>query len=302
MSRAVANLLLLLTAFIWGSAFVAQATAMEKIGPVLFTALRFLLAALVVLPFALHEGRGRLYPPGAGRLIGGGWLQPVAVLAAVFLAGQITQQFGVMLTTVTNAGFLTALYVILVPIFGIYLYGTWPNPTVWPAAGVALLGTWLLSGGLDGMRAGDFWIMLSAVFWALQVVLLGPLVAETGRPFFLVFTQAAVGGAAALVAAFLTEPIVLDQILAAWPELLFAGALSGGLAFSLQAIGQRHTGAADAAVVFSSEAVFAALAAAVLLGERLQPAGWIGCALILAAVVSVQLAPLVALRLRRRPA
>ena len=300
MSRAAANSLLLLTAAIWGCAFVAQATAMAKMGPILFTGLRFLIAALVVLPFAIAEGGGRLLPGRGHSAAGEGrsrsWLGPMAILSSVFLLGQLTQQFGIMGTSVTNAGFLTALYVILVPIFGIALFRHWPHPVVWPAVLVALAGTWLLGGGLDGLRPGDLWVMLSAVFWALQVVVLGQVVRHTGRPLFAVFAQSLSGGLIATVIALAIEPAAWQGVLAAAPELAVAGALSGGLALSLQAIGQRYTGAADAAVIFSAEAVFAALAAAVLLGERLSAAGWLGCGLILAGILAVQLAPLFRLR------
>ena len=307
MSRSAANCLLLLTAFIWGCAFVAQATAMEKMGPVLFTGLRFLIAAAVVLPFAIREGGGRLLPKAAGagapERRRPAWLGPMAMLSAVFLLAQLTQQIGIMTTSVTNAGFLTALYVILVPIFGIALFRQWPHRVVWPAALVALGGTWLLSGGLGELRAGDLWVMLSAMFWALQVVMVGRIVSATGRPFFAVFAQSLAGGIAATLLALAVEPASLAGIVSAWPELAVAGALSGGLAFSLQAIAQRHTGAADAAVVFSSEAVFAAFAAALLLGERLSLTGWLGCGLILAAVLAVQLLPVLTIRGRRgRPA
>ena len=294
MSRAAANAILLLTAVIWGGAFVAQATAMAKLGPILFTGLRFLIAAAVVLPFAMAEGNGRLVPEAALRERGfGPWRRSMAALCTVFLLGQLTQQFGIMGTTVTNAGFFTALYVILVPVLGIALFRQWPHATVWPAALVALAGTWLLGGGVEGLRDGDLMVLVSAVFWALQVVFLGRIVQAGGRPLFAVFAQSLTGGVAALILAIVIEPAPAPWagIVAAWPELLVAGALSGGLAFSLQAIGQRYTGAADAAVIFSSEAIFAAIAAGLLLGERLAPSGWLGCLLILTGVLAVQLVP-----------
>lgn len=298
MSRLAANSILLLTALLWGCAFVAQSTAMAKLGPIAFTALRFLIAAATVLPFAILEGRGGLLPrpdPGS-RPRHAAWIAPAIWLAIVFLLGQLTQQFGMLATTVTNAGFLTALYVILVPIFGIVLFRQWPHAVVWPAALVALGGTWLLGGGFDGLRSGDFLVMASAVFWALQVVLIGRVIDLTGRPLFAVFAQSAIGGAAALLLAVTLEPISLSAATAAIPELFVTGVLSGGLAFSLQAIGQRYTSAADAAVVFSAEAVFAALAAAVMLGERLSLMGVVGCALILGAILAVQLVPLLSRR------
>jgi drug/metabolite transporter (DMT)-like permease len=313
MSRSAANSILLLTALIWGFGFVAQATALEKMGPVLFTALRFFVAGLVVLPFAIWEGGGKLLPRldrrgsgapfgrkhGSTEWGGGHWAAPVALLSGIFLLGQVTQQVGMLTTSVTNTGFLTALYVILVPIFGIGLFRQWPNPVVWPAAGVALGGTWLLGGGLDGLRAGDYWVMASAIFWALHVVLIGRVATRTGRPLFLVAAQSFVAGSVALIMALALEPVELAAIWNTVPELIVAGALSGGLGFSMQAIGQRYTKAADAAVIFSAEAVFAAAAAALLLGERLEPSGWLGCALILTAVVTVQIVPLVLGRQRR---
>jgi drug/metabolite transporter (DMT)-like permease len=172
------------------------------------------------------------------------------------------------------------------------LFGEWPHRIVWPAALVALAGTWLLGGGLDGLRPGDLLVILSAVFWALQVVILDQVIHRTGRPLFAVFAQSLIGGLAAMLLALALEPVRWAAIAAAAPELLFAGALSGGLAFSLQAIGQRYTGGADAAVVFSSESVFAAIAAAIVLRERLSAEGVLGCCLILAAVISVQVVPL----------
>src|SRR4051794_6172908 len=293
MSRLVANLLLLLTAAIWGSAFIAQSTAMRDVGPILFTGLRFLVAAVAVLPFALVEGRRPADKLGRAPIS----VRWMGALTLVFMLGQLTQQIGIKSTTVTNAGFLTSLYVVLVPIFGVLLFRQRQEPLVWPAALVALAGTWLLSGGLDGLRPGDLWVMLSTVFWALQVLLVGKVAGSSGRPVLATFIQSIGGGIAATALALLLEPASLPAIGAAAPELLYAGAVSGGLAFSLQAVAQRHTGAADAAVVFSSEAVFAAIAAALLLGERLSASGWAGSALILAAVVLVQLVP----ALRPRP-
>jgi drug/metabolite transporter (DMT)-like permease len=300
MSRSAANSILLLTALIWGCGFVAQATAMEKMGPVLFTALRFLVAAVAVLPFAWLEGGGRLLPARApASAADTPWLKPVALLSGIFLMGQLTQQIGMLTTTVTNTGFLTALYVILVPIFGIVLFRQWPSPIVWPAALVALTGTWLLGGGVEGVSRGDLLVMASAVFWGLHVVLIGRAVHQTGRPLFLVCAQSFAAGLLTLGLAFAVEPVRAAAIWRAVPELFVAGALSGGLAFSLQAIGQRYTKAADAAVIFSAEAVFAAIAAAIMLGERLTPTGWLGSALILSAVLAVQLVPLLVSGARR---
>lgn len=129
------------------------------------------------------------------------------------------------------------------------------------------------------------------MFWAFQVFLIGRYAAGTGRPVALAVTQFAVCFAIASLLAALFEPFPLDGVIAALPEILFAGIVSGGIAFTLQVIGQRWTTAPQAAIFLSTEAVFAALFAAIILGERLPAAGVAGCALILAAILVVELAP-----------
>lgn len=298
MSRLAANSLLLLAALIWGSAFVGQTTAMEHLGPLAFTGIRFLLAALVVLPFALIEGRrARALALPAGRL-SPGQVARFTLLGAVFFIGITLQQYGLLSTTVTNAGFLTAVYVVLTPVIGLLAFAERPHAVVWPASATTLAGIWLLGGGALGtLGTGDLLMLVSAVFWALQVCLIGRFAADSGRPFALSAWQFAVVGVAGLVAGLALEEIPLAAVVAAWPELLYTGIVSGGLGFTLQALGQRWTRSADAAILLSSEALFAALFGALLLGERLTPLGLAGCVLILAGILAVQLVPM--LRLRR---
>jgi drug/metabolite transporter (DMT)-like permease len=298
MSRLLANTLLLLAALIWGSAFVAQSTAMEHLGPLTFTGIRFLIAALAVLPFAIGEGRrapeSRLSAGTALRFTG---------LGLVFFLGITLQQVGLVTTTVTNAGFLTGIYVVMTPILALVIFRERPHAVVWPASLVTLGGIWLLGGGnLTALGTGDLLMILCAVFWALHVSLIGGLAATSRRPLALSSWQFAVVGVVALVPGLLLEPVSLDAIRAAAPELLYTSLVSGGLAFTLQAIGQRWTRAADAAILLSSEALFAALFGALLLGERLNPAGLVGCALIFLAIVAVQVVPMISWnRFRLRP-
>jgi drug/metabolite transporter (DMT)-like permease len=175
-----------------------------------------------------------------------------------------------------------------------------PHPVIWPGALLALAGIFLLSGGkVDALAPGDWLNILCAVFWAFQVFLIGRYAAATGRPVTLAVTQFAVCFVVAGALALLFEPFPLAGILAAMPEILFAGIVSGGIAFTLQVIGQRWTTAPQAAIFLSTEAVFAALFAALILGERLPPSGAAGCALILAAILVVELMPAL---LRRRAA
>lgn len=285
MTRLRADLLLLVTALIWGAAFIGQSTAMAHVGPFFFTAMRFLLAALAVLPFALMESRSEapLLRPH---------LWPIAAVGVVFFIASATQQAGLLATTVTNAGFLTALYVVLVPAVAFVALRQRLPVIVWPAAALSLSGTWALGGGLEGLTWGDGIMVVSALFWAFQVILIGALASRTGRPVTVAAIQFAITSALGFLLAFIVETPTLDGLASVWRELAFTGLLSGGLGFTLQAVAQRHTPSADAAIIMSAEALFAALFGALLLGERLAPVGWIGCACILAAVLMVQLAPI----------
>ena len=286
MSRMTANLLLLISALIWGAAFVAQSTAMEHLGPFSFTGVRFGLSALVVLPFAWREW-SRVQPrPDAN-------VKALIVLTAVaFFLGSILQQIALKSTSVTNAGFLTGLYVVMAPFFTWMILRSLPHAIVWPASILSLAGTYLLGEGAAGaLSFGDYLVIASAVFWALQIIFLGLAAIRTGTPVSIAFMQFMITAILSLVAAAILETISWEAITGAWLELLYAGIVSGGIGFTLQAIGQRHTPPADAAVILSAESLFAALAGGILLGERLELSGWIGCTLILTAVIAVQIVP-----------
>jgi drug/metabolite transporter (DMT)-like permease len=290
-TRTLANLTLLLAAFIWGTAFVAQSTAMREIGPFLFTGLRFLLAAVAILPFALRERRKN------GSLDRAGWAL-AALTGLTFFLGGILQQIGLLYTSVTNAGFLTGIYVVIVPFVARAIFKSLPHRIVWPAAAISFAGTLLLGGGgIAPLGLGDALMVVAAVFWALQVALLSYAAARTGQPVTLAAVQFTIGGVLGMAIAPFVEPIAVERIAAAGIEILYAGLLSGGIAYTLQAIGQRWTPPGDAAVILSSEALFAAVAGAVILGDRLTPVSWSGAGLIMGAILLVQLAPLM-----RRPA
>jgi drug/metabolite transporter (DMT)-like permease len=286
MSRSLANLVLLLAGALWGMGFVAQSTAMDALGPFLFVGLRFLVATLAMLPFALRERATAetALAPADWRAFG--------LIGILLFGGMASQQAGLLTTTVTNSGFLTGLYVVMVPFLAVIIYRQWPHPVVWPAAFVALAGIWLLSGGaLAGLTVGDWLTILCALFWALQMIFIARHAAGSGRPITLAVTQFAVCGGLGLATALALEPIRLAGIIAAAPEILYAGVFSGGIAFTLQAVGQRYTTASQAAIFLSSESVFAALFGAIFLGERLPAAGLVGCALIFFAILAVEILP-----------
>ncbi|WP_027488320.1 DMT family transporter [Allorhizobium undicola] len=286
MTRIQANLLLLLAAAIWGGGFVAQSTAMGHMEANWFNALRFMLASAAVAPFAWLETR-RSHTPLSARQKKGFILAGIAL----FL-GQTFQQFGLKYTTVTNASFLTGLYVVLVPVIAVAIFRQRPHWVIWPAALACLAGILLLSGGsLASMNIGDGLTMICALFFAIQITMTGRLMVGTPRPMTLALAQFAVAAICSTLVAAPLEPISLADIENGAVQLLYGGLMSSGAAFTLQIIGQRYTTAPQAAIFLSSEALFGALLGAVLLGESLPFIGYMGCALLFLAMLAVELVP-----------
>jgi drug/metabolite transporter (DMT)-like permease len=290
MKRWQADALLLGVAVVWGVTFAVQSAAMRHIGPLAFTGLRFLVGAAVVAPLAWREWAD-LRRRG-GRLDAADPLR-VAGLGLLLCLGAAWQQFGVMATTVTSAGFLTALYVPAVPILAWALMRRAAGAVIWLSALGCLAGTWLLSGaGRVAMNTGDAWVLASVLPWALHVLWVGEVARRTSAPFAVACGQFLACGALSLGWALASEPLALSMIVDAAPAIAFAGLLSVGFGFTAQVVAQRHTHAADAAILLSSETLFAALAGFAFMGDRLGAAAWTGAALIFACILAVQVAPL----------
>lgn len=286
MTRIQANLVLLLAAAIWGGGFVAQSTAMASIGPFWFVGLRFAIAALAVLPFAMMESRRMTSAPTPAEMKTFVW-----VGLALFM-GATTQQVGLLTTTVTNSSFLTALYVIFVPVIAVIVYRRHPHWIVWPGALMMLCGIFLLSGGaVTRLTTGDLLSISCAFFWAIQITLAGRFVMQSNRPLALSCTQFAVCAVLSMLIGIFMEPINTTAIASSMKEILYVGLVSSGLAFVLQVIGQRYTTAPQAAIFLSSEALFGALFAAIFLHETIPAVGYVGCGIIFAAILLVELVP-----------
>lgn len=290
LSRLQANGLLLLVAIIWGTAFVAQKDAFAHVGAYTFVAARFVLSFLLVLPLALRE-----YKKGIAQdLAGGSHFKSMLWLCPAFAAGVLLQQIGIGETTVTNAGFLTGLYVLFVPLICLLFYKQKLSPWIFPAALTSLGGLYLLVGGhLDGFSNGDLLVIGAALGFAVQVVLVGRIMAASKAVFTLCAVQYAAVGLVAGVCMLWFETPTLDGLYGAiWP-IIYTGVISGGIAYTLQVVAQQFTPAPDSAIILSGEALFAAIAGALIMGDRLNLMQYGGCLLIAAAILMVELAPLV---------
>jgi drug/metabolite transporter (DMT)-like permease len=276
--RVRADLTLLVVATIWGSSFVAQRVAAPHVGPWLYTGLRFLLGALVLLPLWGRRG-GRL----TRRELGGG-----ALAGTVLLAAALCQQVGVQFTTAGKAGFITGLYVVLVPLFVALGRRRWPRWTTALASLLATAGLFLLSGmGRFRIAPGDGWVLVGAGLWALHLLLIGSLAPRVDVLRLSVIQYLACGVLATALALFL-ETNTWDGLGRGAGAILYSGVLSVGLGFTLQVIGQRRAPPADAAVILSLEAVFAALFGWLLLGEGLAGTQLVGCGLMFVAILLAQ--------------
>ena len=192
-----------------------------------------------------------------------------------------------------NGGFLTAIYAVFVPLVNWAIFRSSPRKSVIVACAMSLVGAWLLAGGnaAAGWKPGDVILLLSDVVWALHICLISHFMGSVQRPFFLCFLQAAMAACVAGGFSLLANSPPGSTLSGVLVPLLYAGVISGGVGFTLQAISQRHTPPAEASLIMSLESVFAALAGAVLLGERLSAVATIGCGLILLAVLIVEVLP-----------
>jgi len=284
--RRVSVLQLLLAAAIWGFAFVAQRAGMEHVGPFTFNGVRFLLGSAVLVPF-LFLRRDRAEPPkeeSNGRIAVWG----VAAAGVILFASASLQQVGVVYTTAGKAGFITGLYVVIVPLLGL-LRGHRAGVPVWLGACLSVGGLYLLSvTGRLGLGLGDGLVLASALGWAVHVQLIGWL-AERVRPLRVATIQFAICGALSLLVACFVEPITLSGLRGAAIPILYAGLLSTGVAYTLQVVAQRHIDPSRAGILLSLEGGFAVLGGWLLLGETMTARMLAGCGLMLVGMIASQL-------------
>ena len=281
------SLMLLLTAFIWGVAFVAQSVGVEYVRPFTFNAARFILGGLVLIPvivFMRREKTDRFRESSeTWEGIKGGILCGIALFVAASF-----QQFGVSMTTVGKAGFITALYIVIVPILGVFMRKKVPA-FVWVSVALATVGMYLLC-ITEGFRigTGDLCVFICAVCFSFHILIID-CVSPKADGVLISCIQFFTAGVLALIpAAFLEKPSAAT-VLAAWQPIAYAGIMSSGVGYTLQVVAQKNTDPTVASLLMSLESVFSLLAGWVILGQKLSRRELLGCVLVFAAVILAQL-------------
>ena len=286
------NLLLVLTAMIWGMAFVGQRVGMDKIEPITFAAARMALSAVVVGALAItlkFKQKGK-DPDAKERrgvdktsLIGG-------IFCGVFLASaSLLQQIGIVYTTAGKAGFITAMYMLFVPVVSFVFFRKKSTLRVWLAVLLGLVGMYLLC-ITDGfsLSKGDFLMLLCAITFSGHI-LCCDYFAPRGNPIDISAIQFVTTALICFVFAFIFESPSMDKIVCAAVPILYCGILSGGVGYTLQIVAQKHTEPATASLLMSLESVFAVISGALILKERMNLQEIFGCVIMFAAIILVQL-------------
>ena len=283
------NICLIVASLIWGTAFVAQTTGMEHIGPLTFTNIRFLIGGLIVFPLAIKE------IPRFKKLLKKKKLFIIIFLTGLsLLLGTFLQQYALQYTKIGNAAFLTILYVPFVPIISRFILKKKIHWSIWLSVSICLIGSYYLTveNSFDAQFA-DFLVIICALFFALHCIFIDEYFEIVDAPFTLATSQFLLCFLYSLPFVFIFENPTLIGIKKEIFELLYVGVLSSGVAYTLQIIGQRYVKPSTAAITFSLEGVFGSLAAWIILSQFLTTIQIFGCFLILVGVLTAQLIPLI---------
>lgn len=285
------SIMLLITSIIWGTAFVAQSEGMNYVEPFTYNAMRTLLGGVVLIPVMIlfrfsdkRNGKEKSSCSLKNTVIGG-----ICCGVALFIASSF-QQAGIAQTTAGKAGFVTALYIVIVPMIGIFLHKKMPL-RMWLFIAIALAGFWLLCIKQDiGISSGDLLVFFGAIFFAVHITVIDYFNQKNTDGVLMSCIQFFTAGLLMLICMFIFEKPTIPNIIGAGGTILYAGILSCGVAYTLQILGQKHTNPTLATMLMSLESVFAALSGWLILGEKLSIKEFIGCVLIFAAVILAQLA------------
>ena len=280
----------LITTFIWGTAFIAQDTGMDNIGPLTFNSSRFFVGFLTILPFAILIERNKIKKEikNNTKL----FIKYLIFMGVSLFLGTFLQQAALQYTNIANAAFFTVFYVPFVPIILFIIYKEKVHWSIWPSIALCIVGVYLLTDFSDAeIMLGDTLVIFCSIFWALHIIFAGKFMQKFNIPVFYAALQAAFVFSLSIFFAFIFEEVVLSNILLELSSILYAGALSGGIAFTLQMYAQKNIEEAPAAIIYSLEGVFAAIAGWIILDQFLKFNNIIGCFLILFAVILSQILP-----------
>ena len=291
MTRTISLLSALLCTFIWGTTFIAQDTGMDDIGPFTFNSVRFFVGFLAILPFAFYFEYEKAKSELSLDLKTFSFFS-FLIGSSLFL-GSALQQVALLYTDVANAAFFTIFYVPLVPII-IFLFAKksihW---SIWPSVTLCLVGGYLLTNFYDAtIRLGDGLVILGAFFWSTHIIFVGIIIKKFNLPLTIGAVQTLIVAFFSYIVGFFYEEFILQNIMNEIDSILYAGVLSGGIAFVLQIYAQKNITPAPAAIIFSLEGVFATIAAWFLLDQILGVSNVWGCIFILGGVLLSQLLPI----------
>ena len=290
MTKSFSIICAIVTTFIWGTAFIAQDTGMDNIGPLTFNSARFWVGFITILPFAIfYEKKKIISEIDTNRAK---FLKYLIIMGVSLFLGTSLQQASLQYTNVANAAFFTVFYVPLVPILLFFIYSQKVHWSIWPSIGLCIYGVYLLSNFSDSeIMKGDALVILCSLFWALHIIFAGKFMETFDIPIFYAALQGLLVATLSVISAYIFEDIIISNILLESYSIIYAGVLSGGIAFTLQMFAQKNIEEAPAAIIYSLEGVFAAIAAWIILGQILNINNIVGCFLILIAVIFSQLAP-----------
>ena len=290
MSKSISLICALITTFIWGTAFIAQDTGMDNIGPLTFNAARFFVGFVTVLPIALLVERGKIIENiNLDKKL---FFKYLFLMSLSLFFGTYLQQTSLLYTNIANAAFFKVFYVPLVPIILFIIYKIKVHWSIWPSILLCIIGVYFLSDFSNSeILIGDSLVILCSVFWALHIIFAGKFMEKFDIPIFFAALQAILVGMYSLLFALLFEEINLTNILLENYSIIYAGFLSGGIAFTLQMYAQKNIEEAPAAIIYSLEGVFAALAGWIILNQMLDFSNILGCFIILIAVILSQITP-----------
>ena len=290
MSKSLSIFSALICTFIWGTTFIAQDTGMKVIGPYVFNGVRFFVGFLALVPFYLLLEKKNTHKVVSKNRTKFFYL---SILIGFFLfLGTVFQQVALLYTDIANAAFFTIFYVPMVPIIVFFLFKKNIHWSVWPSVILCVIGGYLLTNFYDAtVRLGDTLVIIGAIFWSLHIIFIGKIIEEFNAPILIGLIQTLIVSACSIILALIFEDFILKNILDQKIQILYAGILSGGIAFVLQIYAQKNISPAPAAIIFSLEGVFATIAAWILLSQILNLNNILGCVFILSGVLISQLLP-----------